>query len=375
MKQLSGLDHAVPADRTRSTSSCTSPALGIYDPSTAPGGNVRFKDVLRFFSARIAAFPALPSPAGHGAAGARSAVLGRGGRLDVEFHVRHIALPQPGDWRQLCIQVARLHSRPLDRSKPLWEVYVIEGLAQRPDGRAGRQLRAIHESASLADRRRVRNGVHARDPLTCRRTTSRATEGRGPDRARGGARSLRSRDLLARPRQQPRASCPTWRASRSTPPPGSPGSVRFRATASPAIANARRTSLAAVYHGRSHSARHPTLPPATRFSGPVSAHRVFEACRAAAGRTEGNPPAGGRGDDQRSVHHHRRRRTQPLSRPPRRAPGDFHACGRSDDRCAAMNETQDGNRVGMTLMPLHSEIADPLERLAAIRVDAARPSA
>ena len=43
--------------------------------------------------------------------------------------MRHIALPRPGDWRQLCIQVARLHSRPArPRPKPLWEMYVIEGL-------------------------------------------------------------------------------------------------------------------------------------------------------------------------------------------------------------------------------------------------------
>jgi len=48
--------------------------------------------------------------------------------FDLEFHVRHIALPPPGDWRQLCTQVARLHSRPLDLSKPLWEMYLIEGL-------------------------------------------------------------------------------------------------------------------------------------------------------------------------------------------------------------------------------------------------------
>ena len=48
--------------------------------------------------------------------------------FDLEYHVRHIALPEPGDWRQFCIQVARLHSRPLDLSKPLWEMYVIEGL-------------------------------------------------------------------------------------------------------------------------------------------------------------------------------------------------------------------------------------------------------
>ncbi|MFK5073232.1 wax ester/triacylglycerol synthase domain-containing protein, partial [Klebsiella pneumoniae] len=48
--------------------------------------------------------------------------------FDLEYHVRHIALPKPGDWRQLAIQVARLHSRPLDLNKPLWEFTIIEGL-------------------------------------------------------------------------------------------------------------------------------------------------------------------------------------------------------------------------------------------------------
>jgi WS/DGAT/MGAT family acyltransferase len=48
--------------------------------------------------------------------------------FDIEFHVRHVALPQPGDWRQFYIQVARLHSRPLDMQRPLWEIYVVEGL-------------------------------------------------------------------------------------------------------------------------------------------------------------------------------------------------------------------------------------------------------
>jgi WS/DGAT/MGAT family acyltransferase len=52
--------------------------------------------------------------------------------IDLEYHVRHIALPRPGDWRQLMIQVARLHSRPLDRAHPLWEAYVIEGLDNIP---------------------------------------------------------------------------------------------------------------------------------------------------------------------------------------------------------------------------------------------------
>ncbi|MBP7080199.1 MAG: DUF1298 domain-containing protein [Rhodocyclaceae bacterium] len=49
-------------------------------------------------------------------------------QFDLDFHVRHLALPKPGDWRQFCIQIARLHSRPLDLNRPLWELYVIEGL-------------------------------------------------------------------------------------------------------------------------------------------------------------------------------------------------------------------------------------------------------
>ena len=50
------------------------------------------------------------------------------GHFDPAFHIRHLALPAPGDWRQLCILVSRLHARPLDRNHPLWEAYIIEGL-------------------------------------------------------------------------------------------------------------------------------------------------------------------------------------------------------------------------------------------------------
>ena len=49
--------------------------------------------------------------------------------FDLDFHVRHIAIPSPGDDRQLAEQVARIIGRPLDRSRPLWEAYVMEGLA------------------------------------------------------------------------------------------------------------------------------------------------------------------------------------------------------------------------------------------------------
>lgn len=49
--------------------------------------------------------------------------------FDLEYHLRHIAVPPPGDEQALSEVVARIHARPLDRSRPLWELYVIEGLA------------------------------------------------------------------------------------------------------------------------------------------------------------------------------------------------------------------------------------------------------
>ena len=49
--------------------------------------------------------------------------------VDLDYHVRHVMLPRPGTFEQLEKYVARLHSSLLDRSRPLWETYVIEGLA------------------------------------------------------------------------------------------------------------------------------------------------------------------------------------------------------------------------------------------------------
>ncbi|RZM30388.1 MAG: hypothetical protein EOP67_37510 [Sphingomonas sp.] len=103
-------------------------SVGIYDPSTAPGGFVRFKDVLKFIESRLG-----------GARSFRQRLVRvpfdldhpywiEDPEFDLEFHVRHIALPKPGDWRQLCIQVSRLHARPMDLSKPLWEFTIVEGL-------------------------------------------------------------------------------------------------------------------------------------------------------------------------------------------------------------------------------------------------------
>jgi len=127
MKQLGVLDAAFVNMEHRNTPQHIG-GLGIYDPSTAPGGFVRFKDVIARFEQKLNKLPLFRTrlvqvPGGHD-----KPYWVKDANFDVEFHLRHIALPQPGDWRQLCILISRIHSRPIDMSRPLWEAYIIEGL-------------------------------------------------------------------------------------------------------------------------------------------------------------------------------------------------------------------------------------------------------
>lgn len=51
--------------------------------------------------------------------------------IDVDYHIRHSALPKPGRYRELFALVSRLHGTLLDRNRPLWEMHLIEGLQNR----------------------------------------------------------------------------------------------------------------------------------------------------------------------------------------------------------------------------------------------------
>jgi diacylglycerol O-acyltransferase len=50
--------------------------------------------------------------------------------IDLDFHVRHSALPHPGGQRELGVLVSRLHGNQLDLHRPLWEMHLIEGLEE-----------------------------------------------------------------------------------------------------------------------------------------------------------------------------------------------------------------------------------------------------
>ncbi len=127
MKQLSGQDNSfLEIEGVGLPQHITS--VAIYDQASAPGGIVRFKDILAHLESRLHLSDIFRSKLKHVPMGVDRPYLVDDPDFDLEYHVRHIALPKPGDWRQLCILLARINARPLDLTRPLWEIYVIEGL-------------------------------------------------------------------------------------------------------------------------------------------------------------------------------------------------------------------------------------------------------
>lgn len=127
MRQLSKNDSLFLASESVHSNSNVS-LIQIYDPSTAPGGRLQFKSILALVQSRLHRSPVFRQKLRSVPFGLDEPYWIEDENFDLEYHVRHIALPRPGDWRQFCIQTSRIHARPLDLNRPLWEIYVIEGL-------------------------------------------------------------------------------------------------------------------------------------------------------------------------------------------------------------------------------------------------------
>ncbi len=167
MKQLSGLDASFLYLET-ANSPMHIGGLAIYDPSTAPNGQVNFKEIIANTTARALRLPALTNTLTEVPLSMDHPYWRRDGDFDPEFHIRHIALPKPGDWRQLCIQTARLHARPLDRAHPLWEMYVIEGLDNvegYPPGCFAVLTKMHHAAIDGASGVEIMSAIHDLEPI------------------------------------------------------------------------------------------------------------------------------------------------------------------------------------------------------------------
>ncbi len=81
--------------------------------------------------------------------------------LDIEHHVRHSALPEPGRIRELLELVSRLHGQMLARERPLWEAHIIEGLA---DGRVAMYTKLHHSLVDGISAMKLMQSVLSTDP-------------------------------------------------------------------------------------------------------------------------------------------------------------------------------------------------------------------
>ena len=268
--------------------------------------------------------------------------------VDLDYHVRHSALPHPGGQRELGVLVSRLHSHQLDLHRPLWEVHLIEGLEGNRfamyskmhhslvDGVSG--MRLIMRDALRATP--TKRG-HARRSGPSARASARAAAGADGQRPRrcsarplGVIRGRRRRGRRAVPRRpRPRA----WRRSTSARcrrPTGRPHSVlggslggqRRFATQQYELARIKRLAQG----GRLHAQRHRALP-----------------------QRDGPAPLPGRA---------RALPDRPLTA------GIPVNLREADDQSM-------GTSIGVMIAELGTNVADPMERLRAIRAPPPRPSA
>jgi diacylglycerol O-acyltransferase / wax synthase len=142
MRQLTSLDAQFLAMETPRTVGHVS-GLAVLDPSTAPGGRLGTEEMCRLISDRLHLLPPFRWRLASVPFDLDLPYWIEDPDFDLDFHVREIGLPAPGDRGQLAEQVARIVARPLDRAHPLWELYVIQGLE---DGRVA-LLTKIHHAA------------------------------------------------------------------------------------------------------------------------------------------------------------------------------------------------------------------------------------
>jgi diacylglycerol O-acyltransferase len=115
--------------------------VSVFDPSTRPDGRLRAEDVAQVIGSRLHMAPRFRQKVMMVPAHLGLPVWVDDRHFDIDFHVRRAALPVPGGRPELAEHVQRVLSRPLDRTKPLWELYVIEGLE---DGHVATLLKVHH---------------------------------------------------------------------------------------------------------------------------------------------------------------------------------------------------------------------------------------
>lgn len=102
--------------------------INIYDPSTCPGPAPTFQEIKEAVRVSLPVAPSFRRKIARVPMDLDYPYWVEDEDFNLNFHLRHLALPRPGDWAQFRTQVSRLVERPLDLSRPPWEITIIEGL-------------------------------------------------------------------------------------------------------------------------------------------------------------------------------------------------------------------------------------------------------
>jgi diacylglycerol O-acyltransferase / wax synthase len=261
MRQLTSLDAQFLALETPRQSGHVA-GLAILDPSTTPTGELALADIQSLIAERLPLLPPLRWRLREVPFGLDYPYWVDDIDFDLDFHVRELALPAPGDDEQLAEQVARIVSRPLDRAKPLWELYLIHGLEAGNTA----MLTKIHHS--------VIDGISGAEIMGLLLDLS--PEGRqvpvparwGDDDPPPGELGMLARGLLGLPRYP-------VRALRSLPA-AVPNLEETPFATLPGAGTVGRVAKAVTgRNGSSSAPRDRMVAPKTSFNGRVSAHRRF----------------------------------------------------------------------------------------------------
>ncbi|MGI8863410.1 MAG: WS/DGAT/MGAT family O-acyltransferase [Solirubrobacteraceae bacterium] len=128
MRQLTGLDAQFLALESPQQAGHVS-GLAVLDPSTRANGRLELADIQNLIAERLPLLPPFRWRLKAVPLGLDYPYWIDDPEFDLEYHVRELALAPPPTDEKLAEQVARIFSRPLDRARPLWEVYLIHGLA------------------------------------------------------------------------------------------------------------------------------------------------------------------------------------------------------------------------------------------------------
>jgi WS/DGAT/MGAT family acyltransferase len=351
MRQLTGLDAQFLALETPRQAGHVG-ALAVLDPSTRRNGMLELADLQLLLAERLPLLPPFRWRLKQVPFSLDYPYWVDDPDFDLEYHVREIALAPPPTAAKLAEQVARIFERPLDRSRPLWELYLIHGLQ---DGNVG-LLTKIHHAAV--------DGMSGAEILTV--LLDFTPEGREPPPVDGssadpepGDLQMIGRGLLGMPRYLGRVA----RGIPSTLPNLEDTPIIGTL---PGAATVGRTTkrLARTIRGRpSRMLERTTLTrPRTTFNGRVSAHRRFAFGRLSLDEVKQVKNAYGYTVNdvvvaicatavRRWLIEHDELPADPLV-------AQIPVSVRTEDQQGTF-----GNRIGMLSAPLYTNEADPVERL------------